>query len=201
MNFIAWSGIALLFCIIIGSLIQGGALLDNSNISLEALVLVILILIWLIHRGYTQAASIILVLSSWLVTVYQAFTGSGVYDTSVAGELIIVLVCGLLLGWQATAGLSLLSILSIWGMAILETHGLLHTTMDNIYDVTRGMTIMFMVSAILMYLILNSLQHYMTAVRVSEERFRKFFDASPLPIAISRWRKAGLWKPMMLSGN
>jgi PAS domain S-box-containing protein len=185
LNFIAWSGIALLLCIIIGNLIQGSSLLDNSNISLEALVLVILVLIWFIHRGYTQAASIILVLSSWLVTVYQALIGSGVRDTSVAGELIIVLVCGLLLGWQATAGLSLLSILSIWGMAILETHGLLHTTMDNIYDVTRGMTIMFMVSGILMYLILNSLQHYMTAVRVSEERFRKFFRASPLAISIT----------------
>src|SRR5208283_2943173 len=102
-----------------------------------------------------------------------------------AGELVIVLVCGLLLGWQATAGLSLLSILSIWGMASLEMHGLLHVTLDNVYGVTRDMSAAFALSAILMYLILNSLQHYMTAVRASEERFRKFFHASPLAVAIS----------------
>ncbi len=185
LNFIAWSGIAILFCIIIVRLLQGNNPFNNSNITLEALVLVILILIWFIHRGYTQAASIILVLSSWSVTAYQALIGSGARDTAVAGELVIVLVCGLLLGWQATAGLSLLSILSIWGMAILETHGLLHTTMDSIYGVTRDMTAAFALSAILMFLILNSLQHYMTAVRASEERFRKFFHASPLAVAIS----------------
>ncbi len=47
------------------------------------------------------------------------------------------------------------------------------------------MTAAFGLSAVLMYLLMNNLQNYMKALHVSEERFRKFFHANPLPIAIS----------------
>ncbi len=104
---------------------------------------------------------------------------------AVAGELVIVLMCGLLLGWQATAGLSFLSILSLWVMAVLESHGVLHVTTDSIFSITGDLTAAFLLAGILMYLLMNSVQDYMKALRVSEERFRKFFHASPLPTAIS----------------
>lgn len=185
LNFIAWCGFVMLSYELIIRIIQGTSLLGRANFILEVLLIVILILVWAIHRGYLQTASVILVLSSWSAMAVEAWIGSGVRDTAMAGELVIVLICGLLLGWQATAGLSLLSILSLWVMAALETRGVLHFTMDNTYGITRDLTAAFLLAGIMMYLAVSNLQRNMKALHSSEERFRKFFHASPLAIAIS----------------
>src|ERR1700690_1256613 len=108
LNFIAWSGFVMIGYELIVRVSQGTNLLDRADFVLEVLLIVILILIWAIHRGYLQAASIVLVLSSWLAMAIEAWIGSGVRDTAIAGELVVVVICGLLLGWQATAGLSFL---------------------------------------------------------------------------------------------
>ena len=185
LNFMAWSGIVITSYLIILRFIQRTNLLDEANLILEALLIVILILIWFIHRGYIRSASAFLVFSSWLAMVYEAWIGSGIRDTAVAGELVIVMVCGLLLGWQATAGLSVLSILSLWAMAFLENRGILLVNTDSTFGITRDLTAAFLLAGILMYLVMNSIENYMKALHVSEERFRKFFHASPLATAIS----------------
>ena len=185
LNIITLSSLLIISYLIILRIFQRANLLDRGSLILEALFIVVLILIWSIRRGYIQAASIVLVLSSWLAMAFEAWIGSGVQDTAVAGELVIVLMCGLLLGWQATAALSGLTILSLWVMAFLETHSVLHITMDNTLGITRDLTAAFLLASVLMYLTMNSLKRYMTALRTSEERFRKFFHASPLATAIS----------------
>ena len=183
-NILAWIGIVFLLYLIVSYIIEGYSLFDPSSLMLEALFILILIIIWLIHRGYVQGAGILLVLSSWSTMAYEAWIGSGVRDTAIAGELVIVLGCSLLLGWQATVGLSILSIASLWTMTILEAHGVRHAAIDDIYSVSSDMTAAFGLSAVLAYLLMNNLQNYMKALHVSEERFRKFFHANPLPIAI-----------------
>ncbi len=185
LNFLAWSGILILIFLIITHVVQSISLLNGTNLILEALLLVILIVSRFIQRGHIRWTGIFLVFSSWLVLVYEAWTGAGVSDPAVAGELVIVLMCGLLLGWQATAGLSFLSILSLWVMAVLESRGVLHVATDSIFSITGDLTAAFLLAGILMYLLMNSVQDYMKALHVSEERFRKFFHASPLPTAIS----------------
>jgi len=184
LNFIAWSGVLILIFLIITHVVQSINLLNSTNLILEALLLVILIVSRFIQRGQIRWTGVFLVLSSWLVLVYEAWIGAGVSDPAVAGELVIVLMCGLLLGWQATVGLSFLSILCLWVMAILEGRGVLRVATDSIYSITGDLTAAFLLASVLMYLLMSSLQNYMKALRVSEERFRKFFHASPLPIAI-----------------
>src|SRR5271157_5764107 len=185
LNFLAWSGILIIIFLIITHVVQSISLLNSTNLILEALLLVILIMGRFIQRGHIRWTGIFLVFSSWLVLVYEAWTGSGVSDPAVAGELVIVLMCGLLLGWQATAGLSFLSILCLWLMAVLESHRVLHVETNSIFSITGDLTAAFLLAGILMYLLMNNLQNYMKALHVSQERFRKFFHASPLPIAIS----------------
>ncbi len=51
--------------IIVSYIIEGYSLFDPSSLMLEALFILILIMIWFIHRGYVQWAGILLVLSSW----------------------------------------------------------------------------------------------------------------------------------------
>jgi len=184
LNFIAWSGFFMVLAEIIVRVVQGTHLLDPANLVLEALFIVVSILIWSIHRGYLQTTSVLLVLSSWSAMALEAWIGSGVRDTAVAGELVIVLVGGLLLGWQATVGLSLLSIALLWIMNILAAHGILQPGMDNLNGISRDLTAAFLLDGIIIFLVMNNLKRNMTALHTSEERFRKFFHASPLAIAI-----------------
>ncbi len=181
---IAWSSAAILLYLIAARLARGIGPLDKASLSLEGLAGVILALIWAIRRGYVRQASILLVLISWSVMVYQAWISDGIRDTAVDGELIIVLICGLLLGWQAIVGLSILSILSLWGMFILETRGILHPVPDDLFGVVRDMTAAFLLSGILMCLVLAEQQRSMDELRSSEERFRKVFYSSPVAICI-----------------
>ena len=184
-NILAWIGVIFLLYLIISYIIEGYNLLDVSSLTLESLFVLILIIIWFVHRGHVQGAGILMVLSSWSAMAYEAWIGSGARDTALAGELVIVLGSSLLLGWQATAGLSILSIASLWTMTILEAHGVLPATIDNIYSVSSDMTAAFGLSAVLAYLLMNNLENYMKALHTSQERFRKLFHASPLAIAIS----------------
>ena len=184
-NILAWIGIVFLLYLIVSYIIEGYSLFDASSRMLEALFILILIIIWLIHRGNVQGAGILLALGSWSTMAYEAWIGSGIRDTALAGELVIVLGCSLLLGWQATVGLSILSIASIWTMTILEAHGILHAAIDDLYSVSSDMTAAFGLSAVLAYLLMNNLQASIKALHTSEERFRKFFHANPLAIVIS----------------
>lgn len=213
LTFIAWSGFLIIAYEISVRLIQHTGLLDRANLILEALWVVILILVWSIHRGHLRSASILLVLGSWAAMATEAWIGSGVRDTAVAGELVIVLIGGLLLGWWATAGLSLLSILSLWVMAAFEMRGISQFAVDNTYGITRDLTAAFLLGGIMIYLAVSNLQRSMRALHSSEERFRKFFHASPLAIAISTledgrfmeandafWRLSGL-DPQQATGH
>ena len=183
--FISWCGIVILLYLIVARAIPPIQLLDGKSLVLEALLLVIVTLSLFIRRGHIRWSGSILVISCWLALAYEAWTGAGVSDPSVAGELVIVLLCGLLSGWQATAGLSILSILNLWAMAVLESHGTLQVETNSIYTTTIDLTAAFLFAGILMYLLMNSLQSYIKALHTSQERFRKFFHASPLAIAIS----------------
>ena len=182
---IAWSGIAVLFYLSLIRVASGVSLFNQASLLLECLIGIIFFLIWIIHRGYVQQASILLVLVSWSMMVYQAWIGDGVHDTAVAGQLIIVLVCGLFLSWQATVGLSLLSMLSLWGMYILEVRGFYHPVSDSSFSAARDMTGAFILSGALIYIIILNLQRSMEDLRHSEERFRKVFYSSPVAICIS----------------
>src|SRR5258708_1533403 len=166
----AWSGAGVLSFLIVARAVHGISVLDPASLILEGLLGVILVLIWLSHLGYVLEASLFLILISWSAMFYQAWIGSGVRDTAVAGQLIIVLACSLLLGWQASAGLALLSILSIWGMAIFEMNGVLHPTQDDVYGVARDMPAVFLLSGTFTYLILSNLQQHVEAMRNGEER-------------------------------
>jgi PAS domain S-box-containing protein len=185
LNFIIWCTIVLLLYLILTRTVQGVNLLDGASITIEALIATNLVLIGLIHRGYVREAGIFLVLASWLAMIYEAWIGSGVHDTAITGQLVIVIACGLLLGWRFAVSLSLLSIGVLWAMVILETRGALHATTEDVYGVANDLTAAFTLAGILIYLVMDNLQRYTTALRTSEERFRKFFHASPLAIAIA----------------
>ncbi|MBI3739228.1 MAG: PAS domain S-box protein [Chloroflexi bacterium] len=183
--FICWAGIAVLFLVLIPRFTSKADIVSKTSLVLEGLVVVIFILLFFIRRGHVQAASIILVFSSWGAMVYQGWAADGVRDVAVLGQLVVIIVCSLVMGWEIAAGLTFLSILSIWGMAILETRGIFHPIADKAYSIASDLTGIFVLAAMLMYTILKGIRQSVDEVRASEERFRKFFHSSVVAISIT----------------
>ncbi len=196
LTFIVWAAIAVLLILLGARAISRVSFFNPASLILEGLLVVALALIVLIHRGRVQLASTVLVLVGWSAMVLQAWIADGVRDTAVLGQLAIIIICSLLLGWRTAAGLAGLSILSEWAMAVLETRGLLHPGLDDPMGVARDMTGIFLLTAMILYLILSNLQRSMDALRASEERFRKFFDSSMVAIYI-----AGLEDGRLIEAN
>jgi PAS domain S-box-containing protein len=183
--YIVWSGVAILLYLIVVRLASGIGPFAKVNLIFEILLGIILLMVFAIHRGYIQQASVLLVSISWSMMVYLAWSGAGVRDTAVVGQLVVVLICGLLLGWRAAMGFSILSILSLWGTYFLEYRGITHPAPDSAFGAVRDLTAVFLLAGVLIYILLTDLNQSMEDLQQSEERFRKVFYSSPVAICIA----------------
>jgi PAS domain S-box-containing protein len=186
-----------LYAILIGALIidavmivlrvlSGATLFNSTGLRLLIFLVVLqLILLFVVRRGYTNAAALTLVVLSWVAVTYQAWSADGVRDIAIYVYLVIIFVAALLTNWQISVALSILSILSIWVFAITEAMGLRVPHIDLPLNMARDLTALFIIFFLLIYLMINTLRHSLKAVREGEEKFRRIFHISPVAIAIA----------------
>jgi methyl-accepting chemotaxis protein len=79
----------------------------------------------LMRRGYVQPASILLCATFWLVLTAGSFSTGGIQGTSAASYFGVILIAGLLLGTYAAVAFAGLSILAGMGLAYMQSYGLL----------------------------------------------------------------------------
>jgi PAS domain S-box-containing protein len=171
---------------IILRVLSGATLLNSTGLRLLIILLFLeLILLFVIRRGYTNAAALTLVGLSWVGITYQAWSADGVRDVAIYVYLVIILVAALLINWQISVALSILSILSIWFFAGTEAMGLRVSHIDLPLNMARDLTALFIIFFLLIYLMINTLRHSLSAVRAGEEKFRRIFHISPVAIAIA----------------
>jgi PAS domain S-box-containing protein len=184
-NYIAWSAIGILILVLLARALTGTSVPDAASLTLAAWGIVILILILLVHRGRIRTASMLFVLIGWGAMAYEAWISDSVRDAAVTVQLVIIIICSLLLGWQAGTGFTILSLILIWSMATLEARGILQPVRDSPYGAARDLTAIFLLTMTLMFVVLKNMQHSLSAVRSSEARFRKFFHSSIVAICIA----------------
>lgn len=116
----------LLNIITISSLV--GALLFTPFVPAErvpyiSLAIGIILMIWLImRRGYIKAASIAMVTGISLVLIIGAVTSGGVRAPGYGAFIVVILFTGLLLGWKASVGMTIFSVLC--GALLFEAESL-----------------------------------------------------------------------------
>jgi PAS domain S-box-containing protein len=186
-----------LYAILIGALIieavmivlrvlSRATLFNSTGLRLLILLIVLqLILLFVVRRGYTNAAALTLVVLSWVGITYQAWSADGVRDVAIYVYLVIIFVAALLINWQISVALSILSILSIWFFAVTEAMGLRVSHIDLPLNMARDLTALFIIFFLLIYLMINAIRQSLDAVRAGEERFRRTFQVSPVAIAIA----------------
>lgn len=191
---------------LVGTLLY--SLLATTERPYVGLVVGVILMAWFaMRRGYVRTASIALVGGIFGVLVIGVFTGGGVRAPGYSGFFIVILLAGLLLGWKAAITSAFLSIL--YGVILLEadSRGLLPQLFhysDNVYLIING--ILFTMTGAIFILAhqtvdealrrvkseLDERRHAETALRESEERFRKVFRSSPIAICITTLKEGRL---------
>lgn len=166
-------------------LLKGETFFDPTVRLLLALLIVELILLAAVKRGQIHLSALAFVLIAWGSITYQIWGARGVRDVAVYGYLIVVFIAALILNWRISITLLILSIVSIWFFAVSEARGLLVATMDSPFDIAADLTAIFMLLALLIYLVMSTMRQSLDAVQAGEEKFSKVFYSSPVAIAIT----------------
>jgi len=114
---------------------------------------------WLIRRGYVLFASIILVVLIWAASNSIVASGYGIRDASFIVNFVIMLMAALLLGWQASMMIGVLSIAAAFGLAHAETVGLIITPDYAVSNFAFDISIVFLLIAYFIYLLVNGLEN------------------------------------------
>lgn len=112
----------------------------------------------LLRRGFVSFTSMILVIMIWIASNSIAASGFGVKDASYILNFAIILMAGLLLGWQASLATTIISILSGLGLAYAEANGLIRVAAYPVVSFARDMVFAFGLNAVLIYLLINGLE-------------------------------------------
>ena len=124
----------------------------------------------MIRRGQVYLAAILLVVLIWAVTNSIAATGYGAQDASFLLNFTIILMAGLLLNWQASLAITVLSIASGLGLAYAEQARLITHTPYAITAFARDVGFVFVFNLVVIYLLINGLENALRRSRSSRER-------------------------------
>lgn len=165
---IAWAflGIAIAFEVAVRVFANYDKLtvLDASSLVIIAVCIAGFVLL---KRGRVQLASILIVVLTWVATNWLAATGFGIRDSSYIINFALVLMAGLLLSWQASVMITLLSVFSGIGLAIAEQNGLIGTPSYSATSFARDITFVFILNGVLIYLLIHGLENALKRSRTS----------------------------------
>ncbi len=181
--------VTFLYAILIGMLIVNLAavilrLLSGetlSNTTLRLLIVLLgfeIVLLFEMKRGYIRLAALSFVVVTWISITYQIWDAHGVYDVAVYGYVIVIFMAALLISWEISIALSVLSVAAIWVFAILEARGLRATTIASPLEIAFDLTGIFVLLVFLVYLVIHTVRQSLKAVRAGEEKYRSFVEQS-----------------------
>lgn len=147
-----------LIVFLIARMRQGINPFDPSNVILAVIGLVLLTVWVLMKVGYVRMAGYINIAALWVAITFLALTSSGIRGTGFAGYFVVMLLAGLLLGVRAATVVAFLSILGGFGIAYVESAGLITFTVDPPFVEAIEFSFLFVISIVIIRLTINSLQ-------------------------------------------
>jgi PAS domain S-box-containing protein len=135
----------------------------------------------LVKKGLVRPAAILLVSTTWLLVNYTVLETGGVRAVGFGGNLITVLIAGMLINLNAALLFGLMSILLGLGMAFAQSQGFLPSIPASVNAYTAWLTqgVFLMLITGVLYLTLNDLQKALKRIRRAESHLRGVFENSP----------------------
>ena len=151
-------GVAIAFEIIV-RISAGGSFLTSFELILIGFALICILGLVLLRKGYVRLTSYLLVALIWSISNGFATTGYGARDASYIINFAIVLMAGLLLGWQASVIFTILSASSGFTLAFLEQNGFIKIPSYPVTFFARDVAFVFGLNGVLIYLLITGLEN------------------------------------------
>jgi PAS domain S-box-containing protein len=172
------SGAALEGLLIIVRLLGGERFPDATVVVTTFLLVLHIILLFVLKRGYVHATVFTLILSGWAGATYLAWAADGVRDTAVTVYVLIVLISALIADWRFSLLTAVFSIVAIWGLAFGEMYGLVLPVNDPPIKTAWELTVIFLLLVIVVYLMVSLVGNSTRALQESEQKYRNFVEES-----------------------
>ena len=139
-----------------------------------------IILLFMLHRKYVRAASILQVSAFWFFFTATAVTGAGVKSEAyLLGYALVITIAGILLGGTGSFIFASLSLLAGAFMVHAQTQGMLISGITEISLTTWMVSlVLFPVGAVLQYLASRTVRKALERARESEEKYRLISQVS-----------------------
>jgi GAF domain-containing protein len=148
---------------------QGIDLFDITNLLLAGIG-VILIVVWtLMKTGAVRLAGTLNIAALWVAVTFLALSGSGIRGTGFAGYFVVMLLAGLILGVRAATVVAFLSILGGFGIAYIESAGIILFTVDPPFVEAIEFAFLFVISIVIIRLTIISLQKALDNARANAQ--------------------------------
>ncbi len=136
------------------------------------------LLLFMIRKGWVQAASMLQVSMFWLFFTVTAFTGSGVQgEAYLLGYVLVIAIAGILLGGSGAAIFTVLSLAAGWWMVHTQAQGLVGRGSVSSPTVTWIVSlVLFPVGAVLQYLSSRALRRALARAQASEARYSNIIE-------------------------
>jgi len=141
--------------------------LTALDLSVFVVVVICIIGLVLLRQGHVRFTSILLVILTWAAINSYAATVSGAKDASYVVNFSIILMAGLLLGWQAAWIVTVLSISSGLALGYAEQYNLIRIRPYPITSFARDIAFVFLLNGFLIYLLINGLENALKKSRMS----------------------------------
>jgi len=188
LNAIGWSTMAIVATLLIIRIVQGRDVnLVEVNFALIVILIALALMLFLARQGYIRTAGLLLVTTVWMGLSYLTWIADGIRDVAFFAYSIPILMAGLLLGWQGTLSVTILSIISGWALAYAQTNQLFFPTLDEPLNFARDMTGVFALVALIIYLTITNLQKALNKSRlIAQELSRSNRELNELRVDLEQ---------------
>lgn len=144
-----------------------------SDIILYLLIAALIISYLFLRRNMFYLSAITVVVLAFSGMTFIAFTNYGVRDIGVITYFILIFFSALLLGWQYSVVIAVLSILALTGMTIYENMGLLTYTITPVGSLARDLSFFIVATLVLTILYDRVLNRYINEINLSRSEYLK----------------------------
>jgi signal transduction histidine kinase len=121
-------------------------------------------LLYILNKGKVALSGTLFLLVSWLSMTAMALYADGVQDMAVAAYILIIFLASLFSGIRFAVVITLMSIISVWVLALLQNHGIIIYKGDEPLNYSRDYTIIFAMVLTAIILLSRSFRHSLERV-------------------------------------
>ena len=173
LNAITLISISVIALLLFLRLASGTNLLSTPNLIFSGIVFILVIVFLLEKNGRILSAGYLNIATLWVATTLLAIGGNGTAGNQASRYIVVIAFAGLILGYRAALWIASISILSIFGSVYAEASGIVHQQVETSFIKAAQASIPLILSAVFIYLSVNSLQAALKKVKMEAQEVEK----------------------------